>query len=74
LQARIVAVADVLDALLSPRPFRGAWDLDRALEYLRSERGSHFDPNCVDALFRNETTLRQICERYTKSRVRPDAN
>jgi two-component system response regulator RpfG len=72
LQARVVAVADVLDALLSPRPYRGPWDLDRALEYLRSQRGAHFDPDCIDAVFRNEATLRQICERYTKSQGHSD--
>ena len=74
LEARIVALADVLDALLSPRPYRGPWELDRALEYVRSQRGSHFDPGCVDALLRDEGMLRDICQRYTKSRARSDAN
>ena len=47
--ARIVAVADVFDALLSERPYKKAWGLDQALDYLNSERGKHFDPQCVDA-------------------------
>ncbi len=47
--ARIVAVADVFDALVSPRPYKAAWSVQRALDYLVRERGRHFDPECVDA-------------------------
>jgi len=49
LEARIVAVADVVDALLSDRPYRQAWPLDQVLGYLQAERGKRFDPDCVDA-------------------------
>ena len=69
--ARIVAVADVLDALLSPRPYKEAWELGRALDYLREQRCVHFDPNCVDALLRTESQIDEICERYSKRRVWP---
>ncbi len=71
--ARIVALADVLDALLSPRPYRESWDLDRALDYIRDQRGLHFDPACVDALLRNESMVDEVCERYSKLRARPDS-
>jgi putative two-component system response regulator len=47
---RIVAVADVFDALTTARPYKPAWPLARALDYLRAEKGRHFDPLCVDAL------------------------
>jgi response regulator RpfG family c-di-GMP phosphodiesterase len=47
---RIVAVADVFDALTSTRPYRAAWDVPQALDFLREQRGRHFDPACVDAL------------------------
>lgn len=47
--SRIVAVADVFDALSSDRPYKRAWPLEAAVEYLRAKRGSHFDPRCVDA-------------------------
>ncbi|HEY9192150.1 MAG TPA: HD domain-containing phosphohydrolase [Methyloversatilis sp.] len=47
---RIVAVADVFDALTSPRPYKTAWELDRAKAFLLDGRGGHFDPVCVDAL------------------------
>jgi putative two-component system response regulator len=46
---RIVAVADVFDALTSSRPYKPAWPLERALELLKSEAGRHFDPDCVEA-------------------------
>ena len=71
MHARIVAVADVLDALLSPRPYREAWNMDRALEYLRGQRGLHFDPACVDALVRDEARVAEICERFTKPPTSP---
>ena len=46
---RIVAVADVFDALTSARPYKPAWEMDRALAFMRDQRGLHFDPECVDA-------------------------
>lgn len=48
LPARIFAVVDVWDALSSDRPYRLAWEKDRVLDYIRSERGRHFDPQVVD--------------------------
>jgi putative nucleotidyltransferase with HDIG domain len=47
LSARIFAVVDVWDALSTDRPYRPAWDKDRALEYIRQESGQHFDPQVV---------------------------
>jgi putative nucleotidyltransferase with HDIG domain len=52
LDARILAVCDVYDALLSTRVYREAWTHERAIALLREESGSSFDPNCVDALER----------------------
>ena len=48
LAARIVAIADVFDALTSARPYKPAWPVERALDYLREQRGRHFDPALVD--------------------------
>lgn len=47
--ARIVAVADVFDALVSERPYKQAWSLSRAFDYLVGQRNRQFDPECVDA-------------------------
>jgi two-component system response regulator RpfG len=52
LPARIVAVADVFDALMSSRPYKRAWSFQEALDYLKSESGGHFDPACVRAFER----------------------
>jgi len=49
LEARIVAVADVFDALATDRPYKSAWSTHDALEYLTRQSGSHFDPACVAA-------------------------
>ncbi len=46
--ARIFAIVDVWDALTSDRPYRLAWSRDRALEYIRSLSGTHFDPQVVE--------------------------
>lgn len=52
LQARILAVADVYDALTSNRAYRGAWPHERAVELIRKESGTHFDPIIADAFLR----------------------
>ena len=56
-----MTVADVFDALISPRPYKRAWSIDEALAYLREQRGLLFDPACVDALLREEERLRHVC-------------
>ncbi|MFN2309558.1 MAG: HD domain-containing phosphohydrolase [Gammaproteobacteria bacterium] len=48
LPARIVAVADVYDALTSARPYKPAWSSNDAIQYLDRMRGRHFDPRCLD--------------------------
>jgi putative two-component system response regulator len=49
ISGRIVAVADVFDALTHQRPYKSAWPLDRAIDEIVSQRGRHFDPDVVDA-------------------------
>lgn len=48
LAGRIVAVADVFDALTSARPYKAAWPLDKAVAYLEEQRGQHFEAGLVD--------------------------
>ncbi|VFQ43999.1 HD-GYP domain-containing protein [Desulfoluna butyratoxydans] len=48
IEGRIVAVADVFDALTSRRPYKDAWDVSRAVDYLRKESGHLFDPNLIN--------------------------
>ena len=66
LEARIVAIADVFDALISERPYKRAWSLQEAMDYLRDNRGVLFDPRCVDALLRHEAQLPEIIHRFGK--------
>ncbi len=49
--ARLFAVVDVWDALMSDRPYRKAWSRDETLSYLSTQSGSHFDPRAVDLFF-----------------------
>jgi ribonuclease P protein subunit RPR2 len=58
--ARIFAVADALDALTNDRPYRTAREWDFAIEEIGREAGRQFDPEVVDALLREEHTLRSI--------------
>jgi putative two-component system response regulator len=49
LPGRIVAIADVFDALTSERPYKTAWTTEQARAHVIEARGAHFDPRCVDA-------------------------
>jgi two-component system response regulator RpfG len=59
LAARIVAIADVFDALTSVRPYKEAWSFDKAFKYICEESGKHFDPELVNAMVK----IRAIFER-----------
>lgn len=64
LSARIVALADVFDALTSRRPYKEAWSVDRALGAIRADSGRHFDPMVVAALERAMPQVLAFYERY----------
>ena len=64
LVGRIVAVADVFDALTSARPYKQAWPLERAREFLLEHSGSHFDSTCVDAFMQAWPEVLVIRERF----------
>ena len=61
---RIVAVADVFDALTSRRPYKEPFSIERSFEILREGRGGHFDPEVVDAFFSVEPEILAIKARY----------
>lgn len=50
LEARIVAVADVFDALTSPRPYKPAWSLQQTMDYMQQQKGLHFEPVLIELL------------------------
>jgi len=67
LEARIVTVADVFDALMSHRPYKPSWPLADTLELIRSGSGTDFDPDCVDAFFRALDAILEIRASYTET-------
>ena len=61
---RIVAAADVFDALTSERPYKQAWPLETAFEYLKTHAGSQFDPVCVAAVLQSREAFCAIHRQY----------
>ena len=45
IEGRIVAVADVFDALTSKRPYKEAWSVEKTVQHMQAQAGSHFDPD-----------------------------
>lgn len=64
LSARIVAVADVFDALTSRRPYKDPFSLDKSIEIIRESSGSHFDPEMVEAFLEAMPEIREIYDKY----------
>ena len=62
--ARLMAAADVYDALMSRRAYKEAYSHERAMQMIQAERGRHFDPDVVDALQGLAETCRDIARRY----------
>lgn len=70
---RIVAIADVFDALTSERPYKERWSIDRAFEHLRAEAGRHFDPELLAAFERCRPEISEIMARFRDEPPRADA-
>jgi HD-GYP domain-containing protein (c-di-GMP phosphodiesterase class II) len=64
LSARIVAVADVYDALSSKRAYKDAWEEDRVLHHMRVETGRHFDPEIVGIFFEIYDVIKAIKQKW----------
>jgi len=63
--SRIVAVADVFDALTSERPYKKAWSLAQATEHIKAGAGTHFDPQCVEIFLSQWAGVLEIRHRFT---------
>ena len=68
LEARIVAVADVFDALTSRRPYKEAWSFDDAFAALRKLAGEKLDKDCVEALIAHRDELEEVRLRYKEDK------
>jgi len=64
LSGRIVAIADVFDALTSQRPYKAPWSLEKAFEFLENEKGKHFDPKLVECFIANQRRVEAIYEEF----------
>ncbi len=64
LEARIVAIGDVFDALLSVRPYKTAWKLQDAVDYIRCQGGTQFDPDVTKTFLRVLPECLEIRESY----------
>jgi len=65
LEARIVSVVDVYDALCSDRPYKKAFSPERAAELIRAGAGTQFDPDVVEAFFLNQDEIMAIRTRWS---------
>jgi len=64
LSARIMAIADVFDALVSKRVYKPGMPLEKAYEIIRNETGTHFDPICVEAFFKAQAKIERVLESH----------
>lgn len=67
IEGRIVAIADVFDALTSERPYKEAWPVDKAVGLLEREKGRHFDPFLVDCFIEILPKVMQIRQTYDQA-------
>ncbi len=68
LMGRIVAIADVFDALTTVRPYKEAWPVEDALDWIKAQRGEHFDPALVDVFFSVLPNILEFKERYAEDK------
>ena len=64
LSARIMAVADVFDALVSRRSYKAPFSFEKAMDIIREEAGTHFDPDVAAAFLHAEEEVRRVSEMY----------
>ena len=70
--ARIVALADIYDALMSNRVYKGAWSETTTLNYIQDQSGKLFDPAVVDAFLAIYDVITAIRDKYQEEAVYPD--
>ncbi len=66
IEARIVALSDVFDALTSARPYKQAWTIEATLQHIRAQKGLHFEPVLVDLLEQNLQQILEIKQRWAE--------
>ncbi|KIV68359.1 Response regulator [Pseudomonas sp. FeS53a] len=69
IEGRIVAIADVFDALTSERPYKQAWPVEEAVAFLREQSGQHFDPNLVELFIQQLPAVLEVKARWAEGRT-----
>jgi len=69
LVGRIVAIADVFDALTTERPYKDAWPVEKAVNLIKEEAGQHFDPALASAFLDNLPEILNVKEKYAETTV-----
>ncbi|MBR6266763.1 MAG: HD domain-containing protein [Selenomonadaceae bacterium] len=69
ISARIMAVADVFDALVSNRSYKKGFPYEKALAIIREERGAHFDPIVVDAFFAVKDEILKVADEFSEQKT-----
>ncbi|TAK63288.1 MAG: response regulator [Methylobacter sp.] len=66
LVGRIAALADVFDALTSARPYKKGWTVEAAVDWIKENRGTHFDPELVDVFMKLLPEILNICDQFSE--------
>ncbi|MGF1720838.1 two-component system response regulator [Vibrio kyushuensis] len=74
LSARIVAIADVFDALTSERPYKKAWSIEKTTALIQEEAGRHFDPNLVTVFLGQLDQVLEIKDSFSDNETNDDEN
>ena len=61
-----MAIADVFDALTSARPYKAEWPVEQAVDYLRQQRGTHFQPELVDLFLERLPQVLEVKQRWAE--------
>ena len=67
LSARVMAIADVFDALASPRVYKPAFPLEKALAIIEEGAGTQFDPKCVEVFMENLSEVKKVLRKYQET-------
>lgn len=69
IEGRIVAIADVFDALTSERPYKQAWPVEEVVAFLREQSGQHFDPDLVELFIQQLPAVLEVKARWAEGRT-----
>jgi putative two-component system response regulator len=72
IEGRIVAIADVFDALTSERPYKHAWPVSEAVQFIKDNSDKHFDPQLVSLFVDNLNEIVEVIQRYAEPEVVTD--